>query len=277
MISNNQLAFSQSPPHDPDVVWLSISLFCYQAYWHILLEEGIAPFVKNMGYLQAYEIKLNHLGSHNVELGLLTECTNANLLAQAANEHFNIFFENIGFPYEVIKLPVKGVFQPFAMNSVKYGLFTREQRYSALSIGISRFMLEALKDEVNDDNAIISFAFYLHIGLIKTVNQRGITLTEIMQPAEIGQLNSISDNYRNKFEENNELLTEIIMDIVNGNEELPPWLMEWMSLCDEELALKHKNASVIFFGEVVRLIYQKMDIEDAVRLMLEEFILIILD
>jgi hypothetical protein len=256
------------------MIWLSTSLFCNKCYWHTLLSLGLLPIVENFGDMVAYEITFNYLSGENIRLGMLTEDKNAYTLSKAANDYFKVFFKNAELAMGESKLPVKGIFMPFPVNSIQYGLYLplqQAEQYSSLSIGLSQIIINALKDDTIDDNTILTFAFYLQVGLIKVIGKGRINFTDMLNTTGNYDI-SIRNINQKEFTENRDVLIEITTDILHNNTDSPQWLKKWMMLCDKEINKAQNINPLNCYNKLVSLIYKQLGLDNNMRLMLTEFI-----
>jgi len=239
------------------MIWLSVSLFSHKNQWNKLLSRAVVPFVSKNAYLNGFTIEFNYLSGENIRLSLLTDEENAPGLAKLADKYFNNYFLNAGLPEHELKLPVNGIFMPFPSNTIQFGLYPPKKitadkldNYSP-SLHFSQIMLYALKDDVIDDEIILTFVFYLRMGLIKMINSaypnfvndlknRAIPLDTVSGKTAESKVNTL------KFEEVKETLIEITRDIfeVARTTYLPGWFKQWMAICKENMSDELTASSV---------------------------------
>jgi len=230
------------------MIWLSVSLFSHKNQWNKLLSRAVVPFASKNAYLNGFTIEFNYLSGENIRLSLLTDEENAPELAKLADKYFNNYFLSAGLSEQELKLPVNGIFIPFPSNTIQFGLYPPKKitadkldNYS-LSLHFSQIMLYALKDDVIDDEIILTFAFYLRMGLIKMASpvypqlvndlkSRAIPLNAVSSKTAESKINTL------KFEEVKETLIEITRDIfdVDRTPHLPVWFKQWMVICKENM------------------------------------------
>ena len=171
------------------MIWLSVSIFCNKSNWHTLLNNGIEPFVLADKNIINYTLELNYLSGENMRLSLLVDEIDAPVVAKSTDIYFKKYFSDAGLSIRPITFPVEGVFMPFQANTVQYGLYHHHiitrgeiERYE-LQINLSRILLVALKDDIIDDQTILTFGFYLKMGLIKTLSAIDAQFVNSLRPA----------------------------------------------------------------------------------------------
>jgi|GEM_PF-1267958 len=264
------------------MIWLSTSLFCSKCEWNKLFADGIVPFVKDNRILQAYTIELNYLSGENIRLSFLTNDADAQQLAKNTDGHFKDFFLSSNFSSPDIKLPVNGIFKLFPVNTIQYGLYPpqeierKEKENYSLSIELSQIILDALKDDSIDDEAILTLAFYLQIGLIKVINDFDEKFINTLKTTTQRNFETISINIiKARFEESREILSEITTDILHGanKEDIPVWLEQWMILCKTEIERVGKNMNATsVYGKISNAVRKHLGITPQMNDMLAYFI-----
>ena len=262
-----------------NMIWLSTSLFCCKNEWDKLFSSGIIPFLadeKTNEFLNAYRIEFNYLSGENIRFLLLTKEKNAPKLAKHTDEYFrNYFFSTSLFTPE-IKLPVNGIFMPFPANNIKYGLYppetiiNKEKENYIFSIHFSQIILDALKWNIIDNESILTFAFYLQLGLIKAIN--------IFYPGFAPDY--VDDKLldvrivKTQFEESRDTLQEIARDIMisrNGTE-ISEWFVKWLASCKSEIK-RHKDMEAkTLYSKLVFVIFKNLAITPQMNSMLSYFI-----
>ncbi|MEO8948261.1 MAG: hypothetical protein ABI308_07615 [Mucilaginibacter sp.] len=266
-----------------DTIWLSTSLFCNKAQWGTLFFDAIEPFitVEKKNQLKDYTIKVNYLGGENLQFSLLTDKKSAPLLAKKTNDYFTQYFAISISSGPTIKLPVDGMFLPFK-NCIRYGLYppqlpidNEENNYS-LSIVFSQIFLDALKNEEVDDETILTFAFYLQVGLIYSISLKHPQFREGLKSTfKKNPLNEDLDitMIRSKFEDNKVGLLEIVNDINNSNINLPNWVVTWLQLCDIEVSQTDNDKSPqSIYNNIIMSVYNHLGINYTMSNMLSYFI-----
>ncbi len=238
-------------------IWLSISLFSSKENWHRILSEAIAPFAETNRLLKAFKVEFNHLSGENIRLSLLTNIGNEALLAATAHSYFNSYFEEAKLPQQPLKLPVEGVFMPFPANTIQYGLYPPltvggdEVDQYALPVTLSKIMVAALQEEI-DDETILTFAFYLQIALVKTINkiaQNANVILTLIQPAQNFKPDESALSNLSTMKE----ITDDIMQTEKFNDELA-WVNWWMEDCYAALAAQYNSDNDT---SVIKHIYQQ--------------------
>lgn len=222
------------------MIWLSISLFCSKQNWHTLMANGVDVFLKNNSVIKGFRIELNYLYGENLRLALLTEEENARALANVVSNYFIDHFKKTGISKTTIKTIKKGIFMSFPENSIQFGHFPPEiiskgeMEHHSFSTPISKAMLNAFMHEEIDDEMILTFAFYLHIVMIKTFYVKGITVNKIFSLlANTTKLNE-PERQPVKYE-----MFEITQEIMQSNmpiQELD-WLNNWYIHCLSTLSI----------------------------------------
>jgi len=270
--------------------WLSISLFCCKSEWNRLFANGVIPFITANDLLEAYTIEFNYTGGENIRLSLLTNRTNINELTKKAGEHFKAWFLKASPVTTEVSLSEEED-ALFPANPVQFGLYpaleivTEEKENYSLSISLSQIILGALKEEVIDDETILTFAFYLTMCLIKVISsihpgfinslkpvfqpsapsQAGNEVTA-MEPEEIEAVNAlIMDRItlNQKFEEYKAGLIEITGDVMNSVNEtdMLGWLKQWLNTCKTELNKPGENGDIITtYKRIIETVYRNLGI-----------------
>lgn len=228
-------------------VWLSVSLFCQLENWHILLNEGIKPFLQ-MPFVQEsareYDIRLGYQGGEHVALSLLTPLSHAERLAQTCDTYFTHYFRNHLFSVPVPSHYGKALFMPIPCNSVQFGLYSiiNEQEENLpvyTSCSLSKIMLTALAEESIDNETIVTFALYLYFSLIATIQASTNVEQNTLQGELTRQLSSLpmeelSEIIHGRYLANKPTIDSIAADIFSGQPSDIPWLNEWKTTCKKQ-------------------------------------------
>jgi hypothetical protein len=268
---------------EKNLIWLSTSLFCKKEIWHQLLNKGIHPFIKQQesDNLIDFLIEINYLSGENIRMALLVEEANAECVARLTDEYFKSFFLKNDFPVKELQLPLEGVFLPFQLNSIQYGLYEpRKVKQSAyandqVASQLSSIIIAALKDDLIDEETLITLAFYLNTALIKTVSKHTNTSMQLLLPyySSAGALYSIYDDVIiGKFEENREMLQEIVSDIFSIDHNIPDWLKNWIKQCEDLFKNNPGQQPTIIFSRIIYLINKHLGITENMAALLYYFI-----
>jgi len=267
------------------LTWLSTSLFCFKSQWSELFANGIVPFLVDdqqaNALIEAYTIEFNYSGGENIRLSLLTAEKNVNDLTKKAQEYFTAYFLKSHYLTKEITSFEKDASASFPINTIQFGhypslnIMRKEKKNHALSINLSQIILDTLKNDCINDENILSFAFYLQMGLIKIMNDidpdfiNTLKSEFIMQSLDLyekdrmshssieslgsklitGEI-SISDYLiqqdiiiNEKFEEEKEILFEIAKDIMEANDQSNSfaWLEKWIVICKNEIDKAGQN------------------------------------
>lgn len=262
------------------MTWLSTSLFRNRSNWHELMTNAIISFVKQAGLLQGYTVELNYLSGENIRLSLLVDDKKAHILTAKVDQYFKQYFSNLKPEANRITLPADRVFMPFPVNTIQYGLYPvlkikkSQVKDHLVAINISQIILDALKDEEIDDETILTFAFYLQMGLIKAIDS-----------SHEGFIAALRDIHKNrapavevdqvKYQESRETLLDITRDIMQDNDAaLPEWFGEWLNIYKEDSAGNNDvNAA---YNNIVYSIYKHLGMGTKMISMLSYFIKTIL-
>ncbi len=234
-------------------LWLSTSLFCSKNHWNILLSDGIKPFIMSMPdeeELASFQIEFNYLNGENIRLALLTKVEQAETLAKKADTYFKKFFSISALPTNKPDLTDWGIFMPFPSNTIQYGLFKidplnlHDTKTFSFQKELSLIIADGLSEENIDQETIITFAFYLHVALIKLIKDKNpATINELLQWYDTTAFHKTEEPMdmeflKAKYEDNKEVLLEITEDIIkhpSSVNKVPDWLEGWMDLCEKEL------------------------------------------
>jgi hypothetical protein len=267
------------------LTWLSTSLFCLKSQWDELFSNGIVPFLLDNqqanALLEAYSIEFNYSGGENIRLSLLTLERNANDLTKKTQEYFTAYFLKSNYLLKESTSFEKNTSGSFPINTIQFGLYPslnitrKEKKNHSLSINLSRIILEGLKNDCINDENILSFAFYLQMGLIKImkdIDPDFINMLKsefIMQSIDLYEKDRISfssieslnsklitgeinmSDYliqqdiviNEKFEANKEILFEIAKEIMEPNAQSNSfsWIEKWLIICKNEIDKAGQN------------------------------------
>lgn len=277
-----------------NLLWLSTSLFCCKSHWNYLLREGVKPFLNDTThekYLRSYQLEFNYLNGENIRLALLAKEDHAETLAKKTDNYFKNFFSISALPTNEPDLTDWGIFMPFPANSIQYGLYKvdplnrNDEKDYSFQRELSLLIAEGLGEENIDQETIITFAFYLHVALIKLITAKDPAITtELMQSYHTVPFHETDEHediefMTAKYEDNKEVLQEIAEDIMKhtpSSTTVPSWLERWMELCEAELisdsgqyqekTLNNIHSRIIYF------INKHLSITDKMRLVLYYFI-----
>ena len=223
-----------------NMTWLSISLFSNQPNWHKLLSQGIKSFIESQKKIHNYTIEFNYLSGENIRLSLMVKEAEAPFVVKEADSYFKHFFSKSNFSVKEVKLPVEGVFMPFPVNIIQYGLYktqesgNNETGYN-IATDLSKIVTAALTDDT-DDETIITLAFYLQMGLIRAIHNYTSNIDELL--STINQVTPVSNaNTGDDSISDDSLMDEITIDVMQTEDfdsELN-WLTTWIKLGEEGL------------------------------------------
>jgi len=228
-----------------DQSWLVSSLFCAASEWPELLNEAIKPFmdlsiVENT--IDSFRIEMNYMNGENVRLALHTVNNNSASLALQTDSYFkNYFSKRKHEPYE-LSLPLKGIFMPFPINSIQYGLYRikpTEKEEIDIMKELSLIIVDFFKEEIPADETILLFAFHLHICCFKitsTFTKHAANIADLYRLPPLEEMAAVKEFAEEKFSENEITLLQVVEDIfydsIAENESLK-WLNKWELLCDQ--------------------------------------------
>lgn len=235
-------------------LWLSISLFCSQSCWNRLLGQGIERFIRKLSKeeLKAFQIKFNFSYGENIRLALLTSEEKAEWLAKHTDIYFKKFFRKALFQSPQNSNSTEpDIFMQMPSNTVQYGLFTVEQLLKSKSSfrqELSAIIIVGLSEERIDQETIVTFAFYLHIALLKVfidnVSAMDKEVIDKFYNNSLDNDNATVDKtfLETTYQQNKNVLLEITNDIISqpsSNIKLPVWLERWMRLCQSEIGVSN--------------------------------------
>jgi hypothetical protein len=223
-----------------ELIWLSTSLFCNSTHWGRLMSEGIAGFVSSTPKLINYTIEFNYLSGENIRLALLVSQNDASVIAKNADLHFKNYFAKSNLNIKLHKPLFDGIFMLFPTNTIQYGLYPPQhiiqdemQRHQT-AIDLSEIMIEALQDEI-DDEAIITFAFYLQMGLIRSVYKYLNNIDKLF--LTIGDFANADNNLDENLTSDYSIMDEITLDVMQAESfdiDLN-WMGSWTKQCMDSL------------------------------------------
>lgn len=261
------------------MIWLAASIFCNKSNWHKLLNDGILPFISTEHDIINYTFSFNYLSGENIRLSLLTSQHNAPSLSKNMDNYFKAYFSKANLSRETIELPVNGIFIPFSANSIQYGLYPpvkitpSEKESYKMSIILSEVLCKALKDNIIDNETILTFAYYLKMGLIKTLTFVDPQFLNNLKPSDKFP-NGASDEINPlAFEDSKETLIEVAMDIFQPTSEtdIPEWFQDWLDGC-KYFVNKNKLDLHTAFGEISTIINKHLALPIKMNNMLSHFI-----
>lgn len=276
-----------------NLLWLSTSLFCCKSHWNYLLREGVKPFLNdrtNEKYLRSYQLEFNYLNGENIRLALLAKEDHTETLAKKADNYFKNFFSISALPTTEPDLTHWGIFMPFPANSIQYGLYKvdplnlNDEKDYSFQKELSLLIAEGLGEESIDQETIITFAFYLHVALIKLIKDKDPAITtELMQLYNTTLFHQTEEDMdiefiKAKYEDNKEVLQEIAEDIMQhtpSSATVPSWLERWMELCEAELASykrEERGKFIKVHNHVFYLINKHLGIKNELKFLLNYFI-----
>jgi hypothetical protein len=266
-----------------NLTWLTCSLFCSRDHWnHLLKAIDSFPYYRDVqDHGKPCLVEFNYLFGENIRLAFLMPEEECKHFALQTDTWFKSFFSKANFPVSKPVLPLKGIFLPFPQNTIQYGLYRPEvlyppgQKYKhLLHSSLSHIIIEALKTEEIDDEMILTFTYYLHISLIKTILK-----------GNLASVTEVYNCYNNSFPENEE--TAIITDNMKNmlaiadsifnpqtREDIPGWLQQWISVCDMQMKMELTSANTFYakYSRIVNQIHHQLGIEEKMGLLLPVFI-----
>jgi hypothetical protein len=271
-----------------NLVWLSISLFCKKDHWHKLLKNGVGTFSKLSGDLILDQtIEFNYMSGENIRYSLLAYRSDAERLSSEASVFFRNFFLGANFTSDLKETPVEGFFMPYKTNSVRFGLYSFRKAVRSNGKGIeihsqlSAVIVNALSEEMIDDEVILTLAFYLAIGVVKALSCDLKTIedhTPLMPNDNYGVVLS-EDMVEGKFLQNAELLGSIVNEVMSALDRpadaRPAWLHSWISCCRscaEAIACDPIEAKNQEYRYLIAGIYRHLGITYAMHLFLYFFL-----
>jgi len=234
--------------------WLAASISCSKMHWDRLLNE-IVLFHQEMNQpdIGSMMLQFNYQGGENIRWALLSPQEQAGNLAREIDTHFNYFLSGLPVFDNQHASADESIFPVLPGNSIHFGLY-EPAKCSSIQSSLSWMMIEALAGDRIDDEAIITFAFYLQVSLIKVMLTRGFTSLETLR-----KLYHTDGTHTSDVTLNHECIFQIVDSIIDPSqaEERPVWLHKWMSLCEDEISKEqpfplNKNPLLSYS----RLIYQ---------------------
>lgn len=255
------------------LTWLRASLFTKKYNWHHLL-VAIESFIsQNSASVVDFSVEFNFLCGENIRLAVLVLEDSVNQFVPVMDNYFKNFFAERKLRMTPTLLPVAGIFKPFDQNTIQYGLFdiptsTIDTKFSA---NLSRIILTALKDDVIDDETIITLGFYLHTGILKVSKER----SELSDEIESYHVNSVSltrgdisiEFLLDKFKSNAQELINIYQHIVvEKQSELPDWMIDWIGCVKDEIesysGTKAEILQIEKYYKVISIVNRQLGISD---------------
>lgn len=242
-----------------DLIWLRTSLFADKSQWGYVLTNGVKRFVdevSNKNTIKSLLIEFNYLCGENIRVALKTEAKNARLLAHQIDDFFKGFFLSAKLYKKTATLPVTGVFMPFPKNTIQYGLYKvtidNEQLNSNLTSKISDCIVNALEEEMIDEEILIMLAFYMHCSLITQLERtsKNIFLSHYNLDYQY-KTGTVTESYLiEKYHQNKTSLIEVEKSIRNYDSaeynENPRWLINWINDCKQIIYPQLSGATEVY-------------------------------
>jgi len=263
-----------------NLTWLTTSIYCSRTTWHKVLEEGIKPFLLKNKYC-SYRLEFNYLSGENIRFSLQVPSESAEIIAKKADLYFKNYFLNSKLPNTIIKMPLDGLFLPFPTNTIQYGLYKilnhkEDFSYNFIAKYISDLMLELLiEDEVNEET-IITFALYLHVGFLRVglLKNKEIILQFYIEQSKFSNAD-LDENLLNiKVEDNKQILRALYQEIICKDRievyRDSPWLEHWIRLLEDSI----RDSSFAFsLDKITNLIDRHLGVNDNMKRLLYDFII----
>jgi hypothetical protein len=276
--------------------WFTTSLFCTKNNWgNVLAAVQLFLSEENANnHIKAFTVEFNYMSGENIRFALFISTKKAVDLARHTDRWFKNYFATTNFTIPEPALPLPGIFMPFPEKTIQYGLYKvvinnlpEEKVEDSLPCSISRTIVHALKDEDIDDQLILTFAYYLLLGLIKTiVKSSQISITEFYQ-SYIDNKNAPgvggNDNMSGIISGNKDQLLQITDSIFNPQtqDDIPFWLDQWMNLCEREIRNQavhtNTNAGEAAFRGIVYQVYKHLGINSKMGSLLTSFLKLAFD
>ena len=230
----------------------------------------------NKESISSYSIDLNYLCGENIRISICCTSDNAETLSVAANEFFKEFYTKNDFPEKNIHLPIDGLFLPFQCNTIQYGLH-KKGYHNSVDFQLSNMIVEVLADDVIDDESILTFALYLHLGLLSQldVELALIDLKSYNMDTESNLIDKelLYENYALNKVSFNEIYSDIFNRRRESLEDTSPWLDDWLQLCASELnsggIIENKFGAVY---EITTIINNHLGFDDSMKQVLNNLI-----
>lgn len=150
-------------------ILLSLSIFTERKNWNLLLNKGVSPFLNKLSAnypLLSYKIEFDYFNRQNIRLSLLIPRLLSNRIEKMADKYFKEFFEKEQDFLIPTANHVSRVFFTYLESTSQNEL---NEANIILQQSISEAMLEALADEIIDDELIITFGLYMLFGSYKLI------------------------------------------------------------------------------------------------------------
>jgi hypothetical protein len=270
-----------------DLQWLNISLFSCKDNWHIILKKGINPFIEAMSnkkIMNKFQLEFNYYCGENIRMSLLTKHDLAHSLAKSADNYFRQFLSRKELSEKEIQLALDRIFMPFPCNTIQYGLYNfNDDDVENLDFkqSLSELIIKVLGEQLIDEEILITFAFYLHISLLKITMMLSSDLhvEDRIYKEVIYRDVSIMDYgfIKEKYNDNKGMLIEIYSDIMEKetDESIPDWLNKWMELCKKQIRKNDNlkmNKIVEIYKRIIYMVYKQLGINDKMESILSYFI-----
>lgn len=235
-----------------DQLWLRISLFCSKEDWHELLDTGIKPFLKHLSQtymIDAYKLSLNDARGENIRLAILVTIAQSKLIAREADAYFTHYFQQTHLQGMPAEEATRAIFMPFPNNSVQYGLYSVSREDAVLPLHhtiLPLILINGLASDAIDDEAIITFAFSLHVSTIKVVMEYDKTIWASIYATYAETIARDRNSFNREqlmveVSENREYILQIVNNIFAASGDDTPnrdlyWLPKWENALKEHLS-----------------------------------------
>lgn len=244
-------------------ILVATSLFCSRKNWPALL-RAVDLFTKTIYERQFYCLEFNYLSGENIRFSFLTNEETADDLLKQTDQYFKDFFLKANSCNAEQNIN-KGIFKLFEKNTICYGLYEpitirrNEKKNYVLQFTLSEVIIDALKDEEElDDEAILTFAYYLVITVIQTsVRNRLVQKKILFEHFEFScrRAEQLEKEFINaKFRDNQPILEQIFDSIENKSSLV--WVEKWKDFIVEIINKKDNldaNSKIFLLFDQIKL------------------------
>jgi hypothetical protein len=251
--------------------WLNISIFYSRPSWHLLLADGLEPFLKSSreeGLVNRFVIHFNEQRGEHLRIWFEVEKPFERPFLTRLSQFFEDYLQTCPSRPQEPKAPITNFIGDFPCNQVFYGLHRLQPlcgdplsatTHCEQSYALSQMILEAFRETEIDAQNVETFYLYVGLSLLQSFNHASNpalvkSLEErFYHQADIRQ-NSISENVLQQFIP---LLREMTTEIIcaERTETEMRWLAVWQVLCKKQF----NQPFGISFHDLAELVLQALD------------------
>lgn len=260
-------------------MWLTSSCFLVMQRWHPLL-QACRDFILSLpdGDSLSYRLTFDDANGDHIQLAVLTTHERIDSLGQRMDHYFTDFFE-LHRDTDVMS-PVNDIYLPFPTNTIQFGLYRAVYDQSLVSTvyklqrDFSDIIVAALSGEEINYETLVTFSFYLQIGLTKACLKYHDDVPAFLRLLSeiLPQANAVGSSMANMADENLRMMQEITSEVMDNEyfEGDMSWFNRWIDISKERLQCYHtEDVSAVpgkvlhkFYTDSISIVYAQLNIKD---------------